>query len=202
MPDNVKNIVVAITGASGAAYARRLLEVIARGENDVRAHVIVSPHGRQLLADELGITRITPEELAGSPTDRITIYNYQDIGCALASGSFLTEGMVVCPCSSNTLGAIAAGLGDNLINRAAHVTLKESRRLVLLHRDMPLSPIDIENMLKISRAGGIICPAAPGFYMQPQSVDDLIDFVVGKLLDLFHIPHTLNTRWANSQTKA
>lgn len=197
----MKNIVVAITGASGAAYARRLLEVMAGGEDEVHAHVIVSPHGRQLLADELGITRITPEELAGSSTDRITIYNYQDIGCALASGSFLTEGMVVCPCSSNTLGAIAAGLGDNLINRAAHVTLKESRRLVLLHRDMPLSPIDLENMLKISRAGGIICPAAPGFYMQPQSVNDLVDFVVGKLLDLFHIPHTLNTRWANPQTK-
>ncbi|MBN1488309.1 MAG: UbiX family flavin prenyltransferase, partial [Phycisphaerae bacterium] len=103
--------------------------------------------------------------------------------------------MVICPCSSNTLGAIAAGLGDNLITRAAHVTLKERRRLILLHREMPLSEIDLENMLRISRAGGVICPAAPGFYMQPESVDDLVDFVVGRLLDLLHVPHNLNTRW-------
>jgi 4-hydroxy-3-polyprenylbenzoate decarboxylase len=103
--------------------------------------------------------------------------------------------MVICPCSSNTLGAIAAGLGDNLIRRAAAVTLKEARRLILVPREMPLSPIEIEGMLTISRAGGIICPASPGFYLRPQRVEELIDFVVGRVLDLLGIEHALPTRW-------
>jgi 4-hydroxy-3-polyprenylbenzoate decarboxylase len=103
--------------------------------------------------------------------------------------------MVICPCSSNTLGAIAAGLGDNLIRRAAAVTLKEARRLILVPREMPLSPVEIEGMLTISRAGGIICPAAPGFYLRPQRLEDLIDFVVGKVLDLLGIEHDLPIRW-------
>lgn len=196
-----RDIVVAITGASGAVYARRLLQCLASGEGNVHTHVIVSPHGRQLLADELGIRRVTADSLVGGAAARLTLYAHNDVGCALASGSFLTEGMIVCPCSGNTLGAIAAGLGDNLVNRAAQVTLKEGRRLVLVHREMPLSVIDLENMLRISRAGGIMCPAAPGFYMRPETIDDLVDFVVGKLLDLFHVPHTLNTRWAEPQLK-
>ena len=188
-----KRIITAITGASGAAYALRLLQCLARAGAEI--HLVVSPHGRQLLAEELDITEASPRSLLGVHADRVTLYPHQDVGCRLASGSFRTDGMVICPCSSNTLGAIAAGLGDNLIRRAAAVTLKEARRLILVPREMPLSPIDLEAMLTICRAGGIICPAAPGFYMRPQRVDDLIDFVVGKVLDLLSIEHALPTRW-------
>ena len=188
-----KRIVTAITGASGAAYALRLLQCLARAGAEI--HLVVSPHGRQLLAEELDITEASPRALLGDHADRVTLYAHQDVGSRLASGSFRTDGMVICPCSSNTLGAIASGLGDNLIRRAAAVTLKEARRLILVPREMPLSPIDLEAMLTISRAGGIICPAAPGFYMRPQRVDDLIDFVVGKVMDLLGIEHALPTRW-------
>lgn len=192
-PSRPKEIVVGITGASGGPYAVRLLDCLdAAG---VQTHVIVSPMGRQLLDDECDIRTLSPETLIGRPSDRLTLYNHRDVGCRLASGSYRTDGMIICPCSSNTLGAIASGLGDNLITRAAQVTLKEARRLVLLHREMPLNPIDLENMMRLSRAGAILCPANPGFYLHPQTVQDLVDFVVGKLLDLFDVPHALNTRW-------
>ena len=189
-----KTLVVAITGASGALYARRLLQCLARDGSDI--HLVISPYGKRLLADELGITDPSPRSLVGPELERaITSYPYQDVGSRLASGSFLTDGMIVCPCSNNTLGEIAAGLGGNLISRAAAVHLKESRRLVLAPREMPLSQIDIQNMLTVSQAGGIICPASPGLYMQPRTVDDLVDFVVGKLCDLLGAQHPLNTRW-------
>lgn len=184
---------LAVTGASGAVYAKRLLGCLAQADCDV--HLVISPHGRQLLADELGITSPSPDALAGQFAHRVHTYRYHDLSCRLASGSFLTDGMVVCPASSNTLGAIAAGLADNLITRAAHVTLKEGRRLIVVPREMPLSRIELENMLRISRAGGIVCPASPGFYMLPKAIDELVDFVVGKVMDLLAVPHELNTRW-------
>jgi len=189
-----KRIVVAVTGASGAAYARRLLECLA--EAGAETHLILSPWGRRLFADELAIARPAPAALVGPGLARaITLHRYKDVGSKLASGSFLTDAMIVCPCSSNTLGEIAAGTGANLISRAAAVHLKEARRLILVPREMPLSQIEIANMLRVSRAGGIICPASPGYYMLPRSVEDLIDFVVGKLLDLVGIDHALRTRW-------
>ncbi len=189
-----KRIVVAVTGASGAIYAKRLLECLARGGANV--HAILSPYGRRLLADELEIIDPTPEKLVGPDlAECIEIHPYKDVGDRLASGSFLTHGMIVCPCSSNTLGQIAAGMGDNLITRAAAVHLKEGRRLIVVPREMPISQIEIRNMLRISRAGGTVCPAAPGFYMLPKSIDDLADFVAGKLCDLLGVPHELNTRW-------
>ena len=135
--------------------------------------------------------------LIGAESSRLTIYNYKDVGAKIGSGSFLTDRMIVCPCSSNTLGAIAAGLADNVLNRAAAVTLKESRRLILVPREMPMSRIDLLNALRLNEAGAVICPASPGFYMLPKSIDDLVDFVVGKLLDLLELPHQLNTRWAD-----
>ncbi len=189
----MKQIVVAVTGASGAPYAQRLLQELAR--SDAHTHLVVSPHGRQLFADELDIRRCTVENLVGRPADNITLYPYNDVGARIASGSFLTHGMAVCPCSSNTLGSMAAGTGDNLIDRAAAVTLKEARRLIVVAREMPLSPIEIENMLRLSRAGAIICPASPGFYLRPTTVAELVDFVVGKVLDLLDVQHQLNTRW-------
>ncbi len=186
-------IIVGITGASGAGYARRLLQCLVAAERDV--HLIISPHGRQLLAEELDITDPTPEALLGHASGRLTLHPHSDMASRLASGSFLTGGMIICPCSSNTLGAIAGGLGHNLILRAAHVTLKEARRLIVVPREMPLSRIEIDNIRRIAEAGGIVCPASPGFYLRPTTVDELIDFVVGKLLDLLGVKHTLETRW-------
>jgi len=188
-----KRIVVGITGASGAVYARRLVACLATAEAEV--HLVISPHGKQLFADELGLMTLTPDALAGEHASGVRMYAYNDVGSRIASGSFLTDGMIVCPCSSNTLADIAAGTGSNLITRAAHVHLKELRRLVVVPREMPLSRIEIENMLRITQAGGVICPAAPGFYMMPRSVDDLVDFVVGKLLDLVGVKHELKIRW-------
>lgn len=189
----MKHIVLAITGASGAAYARRLVDCILR--TDTHLHLIVSPHGALVLADELGLRPVTVAGLAGRPAENATLYAYRDQTAPLASGSFLTDGMVICPCSSNTLAAVAAGTADNLIARAALVTLKEARRLVLVPREMPLSQIELANLLRVSQAGGLICPACPGFYLHPRTVDDLVDFVVGRVLDLLGLPHTLRVRW-------
>ena len=189
-----RQLVVAITGASGAAYARRLLRILC--EAGARVHLIISPHGRQLLAEELDITDPTPAALVGEDAAAaVTLHAYRDVGSALASGSFLTDAMIICPCSVNTLADVACGTGANLITRAAAVHLKEARRLVLVPREMPISQIDIANMLRISQAGGMICPASPGFYLRPRGVDEVVDFVVGKLCDLLGVPHTLRTRW-------
>ncbi len=189
-----KRIVVAVTGASGAPYAQRLMEVLAAHGCDV--HVVMSPYGRRLFLDELAIENPTPESLVGPElAPQLTMHPYRDVGDSLASGSFLTDAMIICPCSNNTLGEVAAGLGGNLVSRAAAVHLKEARKLILLTREMPASPIDLENMLRISRAGGIICPASPGFYLRPSTIEELVDFVVGKLCDLVGVAHELQTRW-------
>jgi len=186
-------IVVAITGASGAQYAQRFIQgLVAAGVN---VHLVVSPLGRRLLHDELGMETPDPAALAGATQHSITLYNYNDVGSKLASGSFLHSGMAIVPCSSNTLAEVAHGIGDNLISRAAAVTLKERRRLVIAHREMPLSPIDVNNYKILTDAGAIIAPANPGFYLNPTSVGDLVDFVAGKLLDLMGVPHALETRW-------
>src|SRR6266446_8070794 len=186
-------IVTAITGASGAAYAQRFLQgLVAAG---VQAHLVISPLGRRLLYDELGMETPDLETLAGTKNHTITLYNYNDVGAKIASGSFLHDGMVIVPCSSNTLAAVAHGLGDNLISRAAAVTLKERRKLVLVHREMPLSPIDVNNYKILSDAGVILCPANPGFYLNPTTVGEVIDFVAGKLLDLVGVKHVMETRW-------
>ncbi|MBI5865829.1 MAG: UbiX family flavin prenyltransferase [Planctomycetes bacterium] len=184
---------MAISGASGAPYARRLLDCLSRA--DAHIHLVVSPPAREVIADELGITSVGVEALLGRNAENVTLYNFRQVGAKIASGSFLTDGMVICPCSAHTLASVANGLADNLMLRAALVTLKEHRRLVLVPREMPLGAIELENMLKLTRAGAVVCPASPGFYMRPQSVDDLIDFVVGRVLDQLGIPHALRTRW-------
>jgi polyprenyl P-hydroxybenzoate/phenylacrylic acid decarboxylase-like protein len=188
----MRNIVVAITGASGALYATRLIEVLA--ENDVHVHVAISSLGRRLLFDELGMRRADASSLAPARPELVTMYSDNDVGAKIASGSFLHDGMVVVPCSANTLGAIASGLGDNLVKRAAAVTLKERRKLVLAYRESPMSHIDILNMERLSSAGAIIAPLAPGFYLLPKSIDELVDFMVGRLLDLLDVKHTLSVR--------
>lgn len=189
-----KQIIVAVTGASGAVYARRLIECLCAAAVDV--HLIVTPLGKRLLFDELDVSEVTAVALLGKPCSHLHLHAYKDVGSILGSGSFLTDGMIVCPCSSNTLAALATGLADNLLGRAAAVTLKEMRRLIVVTREMPMSRIDLLNALRLSEAGAIICPAAPGFYMRPRTIDDLVDFVVGKLLDLVGVAHDLKTRWA------
>jgi len=156
---------------------------------------VASPNGQRVAAEELAIKEFTVAALLGRSSARITLYPYEDIGAQIASGSFGTDGMIVCPCSGHSLSGIATGLGDNLILRAAAVTLKEARRLVVVPREMPLSRIDLCNALRLSEAGAIVCPASPGFYLLPRTVGELVDVVVGKLLDLFEVPHDLNTRW-------
>lgn len=192
----MRPLVMGVTGASGAPYARRLAQCLA--DQDLQLHLIVSPPAQRIMASELGLAEFALETFLGRARENVTVHPSHDVGASIASGSFLTAGMVICPCSSHSLAAIANGLGDNLITRAAMVTLKEGRRLVLVPREMPLSGIQIENMLALSRAGAIICPACPGFYTRPTSLDDLIDFVVGRVLDLFELPHNLDTRWPPS----
>ncbi len=193
MMPSATRIIIGITGASGAAYARRVMQRLA--EADVQIHLTVSTYGKRLLFDELGLKRLDPDELTSGRGELVTVYNDNDVGAAIASGSFLHDGMIVVPCSSNTLGAIAAGIGDNLLKRAAAVTLKERRRLILAVRESPASHIDICNMKRLSEAGAIIAPLSPGFYLLPKTVDDLVDFMAGKLLDLVNVPHDLDTRW-------
>ena len=187
------NIVTAITGASGALYAQRFIQgLVAAGVN---THLVVSPLGRRLLHDELGMETVDLAALAGTTDHGVTLYNYNDVGSKLASGSFLHHGMVIVPCSSNTLAEVAHGLCGNLIARAAAVTLKERRKLVLAHREMPLSPIDVNNYKTLSDAGVILASTNPGFYLNPTTVGEVVDFVAGKLLDLVGVPHSFDTRW-------
>ncbi len=193
-----KKIVVGVTGASGAPYLLSLLRVLA--EADVEIHFAISSLGRRLLAEELNITSISASGL-GIPnhTHKLIIYRDKDLGAKIASGTFLHDGMIVLPCSSNTLGAIASGITNTLVQRAASVTLKERRRLVLAHRESPVSAIDLRNMCSVTDAGGIIAPLSPGFYMRPHSVQDIVDLMVGKLADLLFVDHSLPIRWNPSE---
>lgn len=201
-PASGKRYIVGITGASGAPYALRLLDQLLAGGHET--HLVVTDYGKRLLADEMEIGSLSLDvlapQLAQSPDaqtyrERLILHPNKDVGASIASGSFLHDGMVIIPCSSNSLGAIASGSGSNLLTRAAAVTLKERHRLILVHRESPLNLIDIENMRTLTLAGAIIAPANPGLYLIPKSVDDLVDFVVGKSLDLLKVEHDLDTRW-------
>jgi 4-hydroxy-3-polyprenylbenzoate decarboxylase len=192
-------IVTAISGASGALYAQRFIQGLVAAK--VNVHLVISPLGRRLLHDELGMEKPDPDALAGGAGHPITLYNYNDVGAKLASGSFMHDGMVIVPCSSNTLCAVAHGLGDNLINRAAAVTIKERRRLVLAHREMPLSPMDVTAYKALTDAGAIVAPCNPGWYLNPTTIGEIVDFVAGKLLDLVGVPHTFDTRWDPKQLR-
>jgi 4-hydroxy-3-polyprenylbenzoate decarboxylase len=191
-------IVVGITGASGAVYARRVIEGLTAA--GVEVHLTVSALGRRLLFDELGLKRVDAEALAGGAGRGrlVTLYNDNDVGAAIASGSFQHDGMIVVPCSGNTLGAIACGIADNLVKRAAAVTLKERRRLVLAYRESPAGHVDLCNMQRLSEAGAVIAPLAPGFYMHPRSIGDLVDFMAARLLDLVGVEHDLALRWGEA----
>jgi 4-hydroxy-3-polyprenylbenzoate decarboxylase len=193
--DGDRPIVVAITGASGAPYAVRLLEALVAAERGVQ--LIVSSHGLRLLDTECGIASIDAlaARVGAGWSTHVRVYDDGDRGAAPASGSALTAGMVICPCSMGTLSAVAAGSSRSLVERAADVTLKERRPLVLVPRETPLSAIHLENMLRVTRAGAVVLPAAPGFYHRPAAVADLVDFVVARILDHLSVAHALGKRW-------
>ena len=186
-------LIVGITGASGSIFAVRLLERL-QGSG-IETHLILSQWGARTLVHE---TSYSVPQVQALATEK---YPIGDVSAAIASGSFLTLGMVIVPCSMRTLGAIAHGVGDNLIHRAADVVLKERRRLVLAVREAPLSEIHLENMLKLARMGVSICPPTPAFYNQPQSIDDLVGYSVTRLLDQLGIHTTAGERWSGALRK-
>ncbi len=189
-------LIVAITGASGAPYAVRLLESLAAAQQPT--WLIVSEHGFRLLSTESGIESIEAlrDRVGASLWDaHVRVFADRDRGALPASGSVKTKGMVICPCSMGTVAAIAAGTSRSLIERAADVVLKERRRLVLVPRETPYSDIHLENMLRLTRAGAVVLPASPGFYHRPTRIEELVDFVVGRILDHVDVDHKL-PRWS------
>ena len=187
-------IVLAITGASGAPYGVRLLDVLAR--NGVPVWLIVSAHGQRLLAEECGIATIDQLEAAtGGDWSSIRAFPESDRGALPASGSQPTGGMVICPCSMATVAAVAVGASRSLIERAADVTLKERRKLVLVPREAPLSLVHLRNLVAVTEAGATVIPAAPGFYHRPTQVSELVDFIVQRVLDHLGIEIAIAKRW-------
>lgn len=194
------DLVLAMTGASGAPYGVRLLEVLLRAGRTV--HFTLSPAALQVAEQELerkvSLDRFEAADLLGGPppsTGRLLYHDYRDFRAGIASGSFLTAGMAVCPCSMGTAAAIAQGLSQNLIHRAADVHLKERRRLVLVPRETPLGLVQLRNLAACVEAGAVVLPAMPALYTRPQTVQDMIDFVVGRVCDQLGVEHQLLRRW-------
>jgi len=205
-PQAAAPLVLGITGASGAAYAVRLLEVLLGAGRSV--HLSVSPSGQAVIGEELGLRidldRFEPAALLGpsSPAlarlDGLSYWHHKNLMAPIASGSFLTAGMVICPCSGSTLSAVAHSMGENLIHRAAEVHLKERRKLIVVPRETPLSLPQLKNMQAIHEAGAVVLPAAPGFYHGATSIADLVDFVVARICDQLEVPNTLMRRWGET----
>lgn len=192
-------IVVAITGASGAPYAVRLLQALAALRRPT--WLVVSAHGWRLLDTESGIATMEAlREVVGADAwdAHVTVFDDRDRGARPASGSARTAGMVVCPCSMGTVAAIAQGTSRSLVERAADVTLKERRRLVLVPRETPFSAIHLENMLRLTRAGATVLPASPGFYHRPRDIGELVDFVAARVLDHLDVEHGVGRRWGEA----
>jgi 4-hydroxy-3-polyprenylbenzoate decarboxylase len=186
-------LIVGITGASGIIYGIRLLERLR--DSGIETHLVMSQWAARTLVHETPYTVQQVQDLAGER------YAIGDVGAAIASGSFLTMGMIIAPCSMRTLGAVAHGVGDNLIHRAADVILKERRRLVLAVREAPLSEIHLENMLKLARMGVSICPPTPAFYTHPSSIEELVDYSVTRLLDQVGVHLPSSGRWDGAMRK-
>ncbi|MFQ6065479.1 MAG: UbiX family flavin prenyltransferase [Candidatus Bathyarchaeia archaeon] len=185
-------LIVAITGASGVIYGKRLLEVLR--EKCIETHLILSQTSKRVVKHELDIAEKDIGKLANY------VYEVDDWNSPVVSGSFKTDGMVIIPCSMKTLAGIAQGYSDNAILRAADVTLKERRKLVLVPRETPLSVIHLRNMLELAQSGVFVVPAMPAYYHKPKRIEDLVDFIVGKVLDALGIEHTLYKRWQETQT--
>lgn len=201
------DIVVAMTGASGAPYGVRLIEVLLRAGTTVR--LTISPAAVQVLAAELDRTisldAFDPSALLGPAAgtldlSRLSYHHFRDFRAGIASGSFLTGGMVICPCSMGTAAAVANGLSENLIHRAADVHLKERRKLILVPRETPLGVVQLRNLTTLAEAGAVVLPAMPAYYTQPRSVADMVDFVVARVCDQLGVSHTLAKRWGIADT--
>lgn len=188
MINHPKRVIVAMTGATGASYGVRLLQVLCETPN-IEIHLVVSDAGLLNLQQELDMNRRQLEALAH------VAHHVHDVGATIASGSFQSDGMVVAPCSMRTLAAVAHGLSDNLISRAADVMLKERRRLILMVRETPLNLAHLRNMTSVTEMGGIIYPPLPAFYHRPQTIADMIDHTISRVIDLLGIPHTQTPRW-------
>ncbi|MCE3603546.1 UbiX family flavin prenyltransferase [Massilia sp. P8910] len=189
MPDGrARRLVVAITGATGAVYGVRLVQQLAATPG-IETHLIVSDAAVLTLHQELGMQRREVEALAH------VVHKNRDVGASIASGSFQSDGMVIAPCSMKTLAAVALGLSDNLIARAADVVLKERRRLVLMVRETPFNLAHLRNMTAVTEMGGVIFPPLPSFYHKPESIDEMVDHTVGRVMDLFGVEHALVPRW-------
>ena len=188
MADRPLRLIVAITGATGAIYGVRLLQHLQHTAG-VETHLLVSDAAVLTLHQETGLQRRDVEAFAH------VVHKVRDIGASIASGSFQSDGMVVAPCSMKTLASVAHGLSDNLITRAADVVLKERRRLVLMVRETPFNLAHLRNMTAVTEMGGIIYPPLPGFYHKPQSIEEMVDHTVGRVIDLFGIDHALTPRW-------
>ncbi|WP_018751410.1 UbiX family flavin prenyltransferase [Paenibacillus sanguinis] len=197
--NRTKTIVVGLTGASGSIYGIKLIETLLGMQFTV--HLVISNAGWRVIKEELGWDTTNRDEVLrtsfGALPGKLVYHPIADIGASIASGSFLTYGMIVMPCSMGTLSSIATGASDNLMARAADVMLKEGRPLVLVPRETPLHAIHLENMLKLSRLGVRMIPAMPAFYFGPQTIDDLVAFMVGKVLDNLGIEHALFHRWGD-----
>ncbi|MES2318427.1 MAG: UbiX family flavin prenyltransferase [Pseudomonadota bacterium] len=190
MPDHpARRLVVAITGATGAVYGVRLLQQLS-GTPGIETHLVVSDAAVLTLHQETGMQRRELEALAH------VVHKNRDIGASIASGSFQSDGMVIAPCSMKTLAAVALGLSDNLIARAADVMLKERRRLVLMVRETPFNLAHLRNMTMVTEMGGIVFPPLPSFYHKPASIEEMVDHTVGRVIDLFGIEHALAPRWS------
>lgn len=187
----MQRLIVALSGASGAIYGIRTLQALA-GNPDIETHLVVSPSARRTITEETDTTVAEVEAMAD------VVHRHTDIGASLASGSFMTMGMVVAPCSIKSLAEIASSYGSNLLTRAADVCLKERRRVVLLVRETPLHLGHLELMAQVTRIGAVVMPPVPAFYNRPQTVADIVDHTVGRLLDHFSIPHALVKRWKDS----
>ncbi|MGY8935463.1 MAG: UbiX family flavin prenyltransferase [Alphaproteobacteria bacterium] len=183
----MKRLIVGITGATGVIFGVRLLETLA--DSGIETHLVVSKWAQQTLGHE---TTMTMAELNGLATVN---YAPGDMGAAISSGSFHTDGMVIVPCSVRSLAAVAHGMGDHLVHRAADVVLKERRKLVLVARETPLNEIHLNNMLMLARMGAVILPPVPAFYNHPESLDDMVDHIVMRILDQFDMPKELMARW-------
>lgn len=199
-------MVLAITGASGSPYAVRLLEVLVRAGRTV--HLVVSPAAVEVFEREIGRTLVLDENhfdlrtllgdaAKGLDTSRVKYHHYRNFQAGIASGSFLTGGMVVCPCSMGTVAAIAHGVSENLIHRAADVHLKERRKLVLVPRETPLGLIQLKNLVAVAEAGAVVLPAMPAYYTLPKSVADMVDFIVARICDQLQVEHSLLPRWGS-----
>jgi 4-hydroxy-3-polyprenylbenzoate decarboxylase len=200
MPENAaKTITIGVTGASGAILARRALQLLESDDRVSRVHLVVTEAGQRLIAQELGVTsqdaKLLPAQISGAPCKKTELISNRDIGASIASGSYAVDAMAVIPCSAGTLASIANGSSDDLLARAADVCLKERRPLVLCLRETPLNRVHLQNMLRANEAGAVIMPVIPAFYFAPQTIDDLVEQFVCRVLAQLGLPQEQQYRW-------